>query len=299
MSFVKQRVRGAFPCFTKLRRNAGFGKFFALQPAFRGGKRRCAGLACRGKLLSLHVRICSAARHARLLAATYKHQIEVMVGYEGKLAGNVRGAFAAHGFRAALFDFDGVLMDTEGQYTEFWNVVARRFVPCDNFAEKVKGQTLDEICKNYFAGRDGDIKILTELLDQFEHDIDYAYIAGAREFVEQLRSKGVLTAVVTSSNVKKMENVHRTHPEFAGLFDAILTSEDFGRSKPAPDCYIAAMKRFGVEAGHCAVFEDSLHGLASGRASGAFVVGLATTNPRAAIVGKADMVVDDFTQLLP
>ncbi len=222
-----------------------------------------------------------------------------MVGLEEKLAGNVREAFAGRGFRAALFDFDGVLMDTEGQYTDFWNVVARPFVPCDNFAEMVKGQTLNEVCEKYFAGRDSEKMQVIDLLNQFERDIDYKYVAGAREFVEKLRSDGVLTAVVTSSNMKKMENVYRTHPEFARLFNAILTSEDFGRSKPAPDCYLAAMKRLGVEAARSAVFEDSLHGLASGRASGAFVVGLATTNPREVVAAKADIVIDDFTQLLP
>ncbi len=222
-----------------------------------------------------------------------------MMENEVKRAGNLREAFESHGFRAALFDFDGVLMDTEGQYTDFWNVVARPLVPCDKFAERVKGQTLAEVSEKYFAGRDSDRQRMVELLDQFERDIDYGYIAGAREFVEKLKQEGVLTAVVTSSNVKKMENVYRTHPEFAALFDAILTSEDFGKSKPAPDCYLAAMKRLGVEASQCAVFEDSLHGLASGRDSGAFVVGLVTTNPREAIADKADMLIDDFTQLLP
>jgi beta-phosphoglucomutase-like phosphatase (HAD superfamily) len=43
------------------------------------------------------------------------------------------------------------------------------------------------------------------------------------------------------------------------------------------------------------VFEDSFHGLDAGRASGAFVVGLATTNTREAIAPRCDMVIDDFT----
>lgn len=257
------------------------------------------GAACRDKLLTLQARKHTDAPSVRMFAALHCNQLEDMMENEVKHAGNVREAFEGHGFRAALFDFDGVLMDTEGQYTRFWNEVARSLVPCDNFAQMVKGQTLAEIIDKYFAGRDSDRDRMVELLNQFERDIDYGYIAGAREFVEKLKGEGVLTAVVTSSNVPKMENVYRTHPEFAGLFDAILTSEDFGKSKPAPDCYLAAMKRLGVEAAQCAVFEDSLHGLASGRDSGAFVVGLATTNPRETIAGKADIVIDDFTHLLP
>ena len=196
--------------------------------------------------------------------------------------------------RAALFDFDGVLMDTEGLYTKFWGTMGLRFTHDPDFARKVKGQTLEQIFAAHFAGREADQKEIVAMLDDYERNMTYEYVAGAKEFVELLRQKGVLTAVVTSSNEKKMANVYRTHPEFKAMFDAILTSECFSESKPSPDCYLTAMRRLGVQAGESAVFEDSFHGLASGRASGAFVVALATTNTREALAGKADIVVSDF-----
>lgn len=209
------------------------------------------------------------------------------------------GALLKHPMRAALFDFDGVLMDTEGLYTEFWSTMGSRFTHDADFAAKVKGQTLTQIFDGYFAGREADQKQIVELLDAYERGMKYEYIKGAREFVEQLRLKGVLTAVVTSSNDKKMANVYRAHPEFKGMFDAILTSEDFAESKPSPCCYLTAMQRLGVRPEEAVVFEDSFHGLASGRASGAFVVGLATTNSRGAIAGKADFVAADFCGITP
>lgn len=183
-------------------------------------------------------------------------------------------ALLGHTMRAALFDFDGVLMDTEGLYTEFWLTVASRFAGDADFAAKMKGQTLTQILDTFFAGREADQKEIVALLDEFEANMKFEYVKGAREFVEQLRRNGVLTAVVTSSNDKKMANVYRTHPEFRGMFDAILTSDDFAESKPSPCCYIAAMRRLGVQPSESVVFEDSFHGLASGRASGAFVVDL-------------------------
>lgn len=204
-----------------------------------------------------------------------------------------------HDVRAALFDFDGVLMDTEGLYTEFWDTMGSRFTHDADFAAKVKGQTLKQIFDGYFAGRNADQEQIVMLLDAYERGMRYEYIKGAREFVEHLRRSGMLTAVVTSSNDKKMANVYRTHPEFKGMFDAILTSEHFAESKPSPCCYLAAMQRLGVRAEESVVFEDSFHGLASGRASGAFVVALATTNPREAIAACADAVLADFAGIAP
>jgi HAD superfamily hydrolase (TIGR01509 family) len=120
------------------------------------------------------------------------------------------------------------------------------------------------------------------------------YVAGFESFVHILREQGVKTAVVTSSNKQKMESVYRQHPEFKSIFDAILTSEDFDESKPSPDCYIKGAHRFGVKPEDCIVFEDSFNGLKSGRASGAFVIGLATTNSPESIAPYADVVVKDF-----
>ena len=98
------------------------------------------------------------------------------------------------------------------------------------------------------------------------------------ELIRDLHNHGVKTAVVTSSNMPKMESVYRYQPAFKSLFDAILTSEDFERSKPDPDCYLKAAERLGVKKDECIVFEDSFNGLRSGRAAGMKVVGLATTN---------------------
>ena len=94
-----------------------------------------------------------------------------------------------------------------------------------------------------------------------------------------------------------MEAVYQSRPEFKGMFDAILTSEDFERSKPDPDCYLKAAERLGVDKDDCVVFEDSFNGLKSGRAAGMYVVGLATTNSAEAITPLCDKVIKDYTLL--
>lgn len=198
--------------------------------------------------------------------------------------------------KAALFDLDGVVFDTEPQYTLFWGNECRRYHPDKPGLEhRIKGQTLVEIYDQCFCGAlAGEQLAITQRLNDFEAQMQLDYVAGFELFVHILREQGVKTAVVTSSNKQKMESVYRQHPEFKSIFDAILTSEDFDESKPSPDCYIKGAHRFGVKPEDCIVFEDSFNGLKSGRASGAFVIGLATTNSPESIAPYADVVVKDF-----
>lgn len=201
--------------------------------------------------------------------------------------------------KAALFDLDGVVFDTEPQYSVFWGAQCREFHPeHPGLENEIKGQTLAQIYNAWFSGPlEYSQQIITERLNDYEMQMDYDFVAGFEEYVRQLRSQGVKTAVVTSSNRPKMEAVYRKRPEFKELFDAILTSEDFERSKPDPDCYLKAAERLGVDCQDCVVFEDSFNGLKSGRAAGMYVVGLATTNSAESIRPYCDEVIGDYSEM--
>lgn len=201
--------------------------------------------------------------------------------------------------KAALFDLDGVVFDTEPQYTIFWRKQCVEFHPeIPGLENKIKGQTLVEIYDKYFNGNLLDKRDVISLrLADFERRMSYDYIQGFVPFVLDARLHNIKTAVVTSSNRAKMENVYRAHPDFLDMFDAVLTSEDFVNSKPAPDCYLEAANRFGFLAEECIVFEDSFNGLMSGRNAGMTVVGLSTTNKREAIDNYSDIVIDNYIGL--
>ena len=202
--------------------------------------------------------------------------------------------------RCALFDLDGVVFDTESQYSIFWGGEARRYRPdVPGLEYRIKGMPLTEIFETYFSSFRNEWEEITKRLNEFEAGMKYEYIAGFETFIAELRKAGVKTAVVTSSNRAKMESVKSQRPELTTLFDAILTAEDFTKGKPDPDCYLMGMARFGCTREETLVFEDSVNGLRSGRASGAFVVGLATTNPHEIVAQYSDMVVDDFLSLSP
>ena len=193
----------------------------------------------------------------------------------------------------ALFDLDGVILDTEGSYTAFWDDYGSRHFSEKDFGVKIKGQTLVKILGDYFP-EENERKAITDAINDFERKMSYPFVPGVENYIKSLKSNGIRTAVVTSSNLLKMENVYRCHPGFREMFDIILTSEDFSESKPSPYCYLKAMRLFGAGPEDCVVFEDSLAGLQSARASGAFVTALTTTNPEEVVRNYADLVIRDF-----
>lgn len=201
--------------------------------------------------------------------------------------------------KAALFDLDGVVFDTEPQYTIFWGSQCRLYHPeRPGLEHEIKGQTLTQIYDQWFSGPlEKEQPIITDRLNEYESHMHYDYIEGFEQMIADLRAHGVKTAVVTSSNLPKMQAVYRYQPEFKNLFDAILTSEDFERSKPDPDCYLKAAARLGANTDECIVFEDSFNGLRSGRAANMKVVGLATTNSAEAISELSDIQITDYRDM--
>ncbi len=199
-------------------------------------------------------------------------------------------------YKAALFDFDGTLVDTEPQYSIFWGEQGRRYHPeIPHFDKIIKGQTLGQIFDGHFAGMTDVQSRIVEELNEFERTMKFDYINGAREYVTRLHQQGMKTAIVTSSNNLKMANAYREHPELEELFDLIFTADMFTRSKPDPDCFLTAASKLGCAPEECIVFEDSLHGLQAGRSAGMHVVALATTLPAERIAPLADEVWDNFT----
>lgn len=192
-----------------------------------------------------------------------------------------------------LFDLDGVLVDSEGEYSKFWGPMAYRFdVPGkETFAADIKGTTLGEILRSF--PEDARQGIVDELHD-YEKAMVYPWIEGAKAFVNELCAAGIPFAIVTSSDDVKMSYLFAAHPELKEKLTALVTGSMVSRSKPDPEGYLTGAEMIGVPIGNCYVFEDSLQGLEAGNRSGATVIGLATTNSREKLQGRAHRIIDSF-----
>ena len=196
---------------------------------------------------------------------------------------------------AALLDFDGVVVDTEPQYTLFWDVLGKKYHPeIPEFGHHIKGQTLTQIYSQYFLQPEGLQDEITRQLLDYELTMHFEYIDGVVAFMKELREKGVRLAIVTSSNDAKMANAYREHPELKSMVDAIITADRVTHSKPHPECFLLGAETLDVPVENCIVFEDSFHGIEAGNRAGMKVVGLATTNPAEAIAEKVNLTIPDF-----
>lgn len=191
-----------------------------------------------------------------------------------------------------LFDLDGVLVDSEGEYSKFWGETGRKFnVGGESFANDIKGTTLDEILSSF---NPDDREGIVTALHAFEEKMEYPMIEGASEFLSQLKKAGIPYAIVTSSDNVKMSYLFRIHPRLKDDVAAMVTGSMVTNSKPHPEGYLKAADMIEVEIDNCYVFEDSIQGLQAGMASGATVIGMATTNSLDKIKDKAHKIIENF-----
>jgi len=195
-----------------------------------------------------------------------------------------------------LFDLDGVLIDSESAYTEFWSDIDRIYpTGINNYAIAIKGTTLEEIMKHY---DDDAVKAdILHRINEFQASMVYTLFPGVIDFLTSLRNRGIPTAIVTSSDDRKMRRLFEQMPDFRGYFDAVIDASQVTRSKPDPQGYLLGAKAIGLKASDCYVFEDSIQGLGAGKAAGATVIAVATTYPADVLKGKAAMVIGGFEEI--
>ena len=197
---------------------------------------------------------------------------------------------------AVLFDFDGVVADTEGLYAVFWGNIAERYrLNIPDFTLQVKGMTMGAIFEKFFPGYPEAEKrrIIEECMD-YEYRMEFREVPGATDFIQWMKDRDYRVGLVTSSPDSKLEfALERLH--LSDAFDTIVSADRIVRGKPDPMCYRLAAADLKVSPNECVVFEDSFFGIEAGKRAGMRVIGLSTTNPAEKIAGKADAVIPDFT----
>lgn len=197
-----------------------------------------------------------------------------------------------------LFDFDGVIADTEPQYDIYIDALGERYnLGIKNFALQVKGTTSPDLLKNYFShlSKEEQGKIAKELGD-FELQMDFPLVKGVMEFINYLKDNNYKLGLVTSSQDFKMKRALDIL-NLSDTFDTEVTAARITDGKPNPMCYMLAAKDLNASPSECIVFEDSFHGIRAGKDAGMRVVGVSTTIPAAELKGKADHIIADFSDL--
>lgn len=200
--------------------------------------------------------------------------------------------------QTVLFDFDGVIADTEPIYDLFWGDAAQRYhVGYDDFPNLIKGTTMPYVLKTYFSNySQAEIDQLCRELEAFESQMPFPLIAGSLDFIRLLKEHGVKLGLVTSSDDSKMANAFRALP-IRELFDTIVTANRITRGKPDPMCYLLGAADLQTDPADCLVFEDSFNGIKAARAAGMQVIGVSSSMAADKLQPLVHEVIPDFSHI--
>jgi len=193
----------------------------------------------------------------------------------------VPGNGAAVSPDAVVFDNDGLLLDTESVWTRAErDLFERRGIEFTAEHKRELVGTSAEIAGGVLERRLGESGNAAELMEELnalvvaelEHGVEA--MLGARELLHALKERGTPIGLVSNSPLVFV----RRSLEIAGFhdrFDVVLSAHEVAKPKPAPDPYLEACRRLGVQAGPSVVaLEDSPTGVAAARAAGLTVIGI-------------------------
>ncbi len=206
-------------------------------------------------------------------------------------------------YKAVIFDFDGVIFDTEKYHYAAWNVAAKtvgahikpeEYIPLkstgsDNIIDHIERRAGRKLTaaerKNIRAVK------LTEYDKSIAEMSERDFLSGAFELIELLSSRAVKIGIATSAS--KCKDILSNFGKL-DIFDCIADGTLACPKKPSPDIYVAAAKMLNVDPKDCLVIEDAISGIESGHAAGAGViaVGGIKSDKAFACVNSLDEILD-------
>lgn len=185
--------------------------------------------------------------------------------------------------KAVIFDLDGTLADSMW----VWSSIDIEYLGSRNYKvplemqREIEGMSFTEVAV-YFKDRFhlpesvGEIKETWQrmAMDKYSHDVQLK--PGVKEFLPYLKERGILMGVASSNAIGLIEAVLKNHG-VRDYFQCIITSCEVNKGKPAPDVYLAAAARLGVEPSSCLVFEDIVPGIMAGKNAGMSVCAVRDT----------------------
>lgn len=225
-------------------------------------------------------------------------RIQTLHSHRSVAASPVRRTTTAIVIKALLFDFDGLILDTEMPIYTAWRQVYEEFecsLTLAEYADCVGGthahfDPLAELGKR--IGRTVSKEEIQPRVTRIYRDLiaRNETLPGVRETLDAARATGLRTAVASNSNRDWVEE----HLDRLGLlpaFEVIRTRDDvpLDRLKPAPDLYLTALDALGVAPNEAIAFEDSPHGILAARRAGIFAVAVPNTITRELPLNEPDL----------
>ncbi len=205
--------------------------------------------------------------------------------------------------RAAIFDLDGVIVDTAKYHYLAWKRLANElgfdFTQTDNERLKgvsrtrsleilleIGGLTLDDAVKSQLAKKKNDWYV-----DYIYHMDESEILPGAAEYLRAIRAKGVKTALGSAS---KNAPLILERLGISSLFDVIVDGNKVSQAKPDPEVFLCAAEGLNMLPAHCVVFEDAEAGIEAAHRAGMSAVGIGKAN----VLQDADIIISGLSELM-
>lgn len=193
--------------------------------------------------------------------------------------------------RAVIFDWDGVVVDSSARHERSWEILAARRglpLPADHFKRGFGKKNNVIIPDLGWASQPAEVEELAHEKEEIyrslvrEHGIHP--LPGVRELLASLQAAAIPCAIGSSTeraNLDCLLDLMDLRP----FFGVIVSGEEVVHGKPDPSIFLLAAQRLGADPANCLVIEDALVGIEAARRAGMPVLGVATTEPIAALSG--------------
>lgn len=209
------------------------------------------------------------------------------------------------GAYGVIFDMDGVLVDSyrphlistqetcrsrgvEMSDAQFNALFGQSFA---SFAKAVFGDALtpEQVNEWYWEKEDLYRQMIRE---------DFPAMDGAAELIAALGSADFRLAIGSSGPKENVACIVENLPN-GQLFHATVNGDEVKRGKPAPDVFLKAAEKLGLDPSRCAVVEDSLHGIRAAKTAGMRAIGITGTAPFEELAAEADLAIRSLRELSP
>lgn len=206
--------------------------------------------------------------------------------------------------KAYIFDMDGTLVDNCAWHVKAWREFAVR-----HGREITEREILEWMgapsayYMNRIFGREvppGECASLAGEKESLYRELYAPHLKlpdGLGDMLGNARRRGVKLAIATGGSIDNVDFV-LDGLGLRGLFGVVVDASQYERGKPAPDCYLMAAARLGLDPSECLVFEDAVGGVRAAKAAGMRVAAITATLPREVLAAeRPDILFDSFIDL--
>ncbi len=184
--------------------------------------------------------------------------------------------------KALIFDFDGLILDTETPDVRAWEKIYAEYgfpFPLESWGQIIGGTGISKfdagIHLQRLLGHALDLRVLQARQDEISHSLvaQQTILPGVLHYLQEAR-RLKLKLAIASSSPHSWVDAHTQRLGILHYFDQVICAEDVapGRTKPNPDLFLSALNQLQVRKEAAIVFEDSSNGIQAARSAGIFVV---------------------------